>query len=134
MVANILRTTTLGAVQNIQQDNQAIDNVLASATHATRCAVSRALEVSPEALIFQWDMFFNLPIIADLITIRDKRQVMINENLRRQNLKCREWNYMVGQDVLIKEVDPNKLQPRAHGPCTIVSSIHKWNHGVIIWA
>eukprot|EP00957_Ditylum_brightwellii_P070105 5324713-Ditylum_brightwellii.AAC.1 len=34
-VANILRTTTSGAVQNTQQANQAIDNVLASATHAT---------------------------------------------------------------------------------------------------
>eukprot|EP00957_Ditylum_brightwellii_P173076 13176457-Ditylum_brightwellii.AAC.1 len=43
MVANILRTTTSGAVQNIQQANQAIDNALASATHATQCAVSRAL-------------------------------------------------------------------------------------------
>eukprot|EP00957_Ditylum_brightwellii_P202557 15330669-Ditylum_brightwellii.AAC.1 len=35
MVADILRITTLGAMQNIQQANQAIDNVLASATHAT---------------------------------------------------------------------------------------------------
>eukprot|EP00957_Ditylum_brightwellii_P202558 15330669-Ditylum_brightwellii.AAC.2 len=65
-------------------------------------------------------MFLNRPIIADLITIRDKIQVMINENLRRQNLICREWNYMVDQEVLIKEVDPNKLQPQAHGPYTIV--------------
>eukprot|EP00957_Ditylum_brightwellii_P020362 1536589-Ditylum_brightwellii.AAC.1 len=72
--ANILRTTTLGALQSIQQANQAIDNALASATHATQCTVSRALGISPGALIIQQDMFLNLPIIADLITIRDKRQ------------------------------------------------------------
>eukprot|EP00957_Ditylum_brightwellii_P162153 12346066-Ditylum_brightwellii.AAC.1 len=65
-------------------------------------------------------MFLNLPIIADLLTIRDRRQVMINENLGRQNLRHREWDYMVGQEVLIKEVNPSKLQPQAHGPYTIV--------------
>eukprot|EP00957_Ditylum_brightwellii_P157119 11958280-Ditylum_brightwellii.AAC.1 len=78
----------------MEQANQTIDNALAAATHATRCAVSRALGISPGALIFKWDMFLNLPIIADLLTIRDKSQAMINENLRRQNLKCREWDYM----------------------------------------
>eukprot|EP00957_Ditylum_brightwellii_P018187 1370688-Ditylum_brightwellii.AAC.1 len=97
-VANTLQTTTSGAMQNMEQANQAIDNALAAATHATQCAVSRALGISPEALIFQWDMFLNLPIIADLLNIRDKRQVMINENLRRQNPKRREWDYMVGQE------------------------------------
>ena len=64
-------------------------------------------------------MFFDLPIIADLISIRDKRQVLIDENLRRQNQKQREWDYAVGQEVLIKTVSPNKLEPRAHVPYTV---------------
>eukprot|EP00957_Ditylum_brightwellii_P118745 9056424-Ditylum_brightwellii.AAC.1 len=54
-VANILRTTTSGAVQNMEQANQTIDNALVAATHATQCAVSRALGISPGALIFQQD-------------------------------------------------------------------------------
>ena len=43
-----------------------------------------------------------------------------SDNLRHQNRKRREWNYAAGQEVLIKSVDPTKLEPRAHGPYTIV--------------
>ena len=97
-----------------------MDNALATAQHAMRCAVSRATGVSPGALVFQRDMFLDLPLIADLALIQEKRQVLINENLRRQNLKRREWHYHVGGEVLIKTVDPAKMEARAHGPYTIV--------------
>ena len=44
-----------------------------------------------------------------------------SDNLRCQNRKRREWNYAVGQEVLIKSVDPTKLEPREeNGPYTIV--------------
>eukprot|EP00957_Ditylum_brightwellii_P167045 12717046-Ditylum_brightwellii.AAC.1 len=88
--------------------------------HATRCAVSRALGTLPGNMVFQRDMFLNLPVLADLVSIRDRRQEIINENLLRQNLKQQEWQCAVGQEVLIKEIDPNELQPMAHGPYTIV--------------
>ena len=64
-------------------------------------------------------MFVDLPLQADLILIRDRRQQLIDENLRRQNAKRREFEYRVGQEVLIKSIQPNKLEPRAHGPYTI---------------
>ena len=44
---------------------------------------------------------------------------MIDANLMRQNAKRREYDYTVGQEVLVKAVNPNKLQPRAHGPYSI---------------
>eukprot|EP00957_Ditylum_brightwellii_P132600 10112062-Ditylum_brightwellii.AAC.2 len=61
-------------------------------------------------MVFQRDMFINLPAVADLVSIRDRYQELIYENLRRQNLKQREWDYAVVQEALIKEVDPNKMQ------------------------
>eukprot|EP00957_Ditylum_brightwellii_P137472 10481311-Ditylum_brightwellii.AAC.1 len=61
-------------------------------------------------------MFLDLPVIADLITIRDRRQHLIDENLWRQNLKCKEYDYAVGHEVLIKAVKPAKFDPKAHGP------------------
>ena len=61
----------------------------------------------------------DLPVLVDLEMIRQKRQLLIDENVRRQNQKRREFHYQVGQEVLIKTVSPNKLQPRAHGPYTI---------------
>ena len=120
-VTDVLRTT-LNSQQpaNIMQANHIIDNALAMTVYATRCSVSRSLGVSPGALVYQRDMLLDIPIIVDLLGIQTKRQVLVDENLRRQNRKRREWNYAVGQEVLIKTVDPNKLEPRAHGPYTIV--------------
>eukprot|EP00957_Ditylum_brightwellii_P114594 8738115-Ditylum_brightwellii.AAC.1 len=77
--------------------------------HATRCAVSQTLNTSPGALVFGRDMFLELPVIADLITIRDRRQHLVDENLHRQNLKSKEYDYAVGHEVLIKAVNPESL-------------------------
>jgi hypothetical protein len=65
-------------------------------------------------------MVLDLPVIADLISIRNRRQVLIDDNLRRQNLKRRSFDYQVGQDVLVKTVNPAKLETRAHGPYQVL--------------
>ena len=31
-------------------------------------------------------------------------------------MKCKEYDYAVGHEVLIKAVNPAKLEPKAHGP------------------
>ena len=46
---------------------------------------------------------------------------MIHESLRRQNLKIRTYDYIVGQQVLKKVHDPTKLGERTEGPYTIVT-------------
>eukprot|EP00957_Ditylum_brightwellii_P180109 13719898-Ditylum_brightwellii.AAC.1 len=71
----------------MQQATHAVDDALATAMHATRCAVSRALGTLPGNMVFQQDMFLNLPVLADLVTIRDRHQEIINKILCRQNLK-----------------------------------------------
>lgn len=120
-VANVLRTLTdLQPPTNEQEAQQMVENALATAMHATRCAIHRTLGISPGALVYQRDMFLDLPIIADLVLLQEKRQAIIDENLRRQNLKQREFTYEVGQSVLVKTVDPNKMEPRAHGPYPIM--------------
>eukprot|EP00957_Ditylum_brightwellii_P020061 1513669-Ditylum_brightwellii.AAC.1 len=79
----------------MQKATHAVNDALVTAMHATR-------------------------LIADLVAIWDRCQEIINENLRCQNLKQQEWDYAIGQEVLIKEVDTSKLQPRAHSPYTTV--------------
>jgi hypothetical protein len=64
-------------------------------------------------------MFIDLPLVSDLIQIRDCRQQLIHENLQQQNDKRREYRYTVGQEVLIKSVDPTKMEPKAYGPYVI---------------
>ena len=42
--------------QNENDSIQVIDNALATCMHATRCAVNAAMQTSPEALVYRWDM------------------------------------------------------------------------------
>jgi len=83
--------------------------------YATRIQTNRSLGVSPGSLVYGRDLFIDLPLIADIVSIRDRRQVRIDKNLVRENDKRRMWNYQVGDEVLIKTVNPSKLEPRAHG-------------------
>ena len=119
-VANVLLTTImLAPPQNLLQAQQLLDDALATTMYATRTSVSRALGTSPGNLVFRRDMFVDLPLQADLVLIRDRRQQLIDENLRQQNAKRLEYQYRIGQEVLIKSISPNKLDPRAHGPYRI---------------
>jgi hypothetical protein len=87
--------------QNILQAKQIVDSALATTMHALRCSMHHALNMSPGAFVYQRDMFLNIPLIANLQTIQDRRQVLINENLRRQNLKRRSFDYAVQGEILI---------------------------------
>ena len=64
-------------------------------------------------------MLIDVPVIADLAVIQERRQVLIDENLRRQNQKRINYEYKVGDEVLIKADGPSKLDARAHGPYTV---------------
>ena len=57
--------------QNIDDANQVMDNALATAMHATRCAVSAPIGTSPGALVYGRDMIMDVPLIANLTAIRD---------------------------------------------------------------
>ena len=60
-----------------QQAKQIMDNALATVIHATRCAVNNTMKTSPGALTFCRDMFVNVPIMVDLIAIRNNRQQLM---------------------------------------------------------
>ena len=123
-IGNVLRTLVhVNPPRNNLQARQIVENALATATHATRCGVNRSLGISSGALVFQRDMFLDLPIVADLLLIQRKRQVLIDENLRRQNQKRRPFDYAVGGRVLVKVDDPSKLQERARGPF-VITRVH----------
>jgi hypothetical protein len=108
--------------------NAIMDTCLATTMHATRATVHRSLQISPGALIFQRDMFLDIPLFGDLITLQAHRQHLINESLRRANMKRHSFDYQVGQQVLQLVTDPDKMQERAIGPYEI-TRVHcngKW--------
>ena len=100
-----------------------VDSALATTMHALQCSMHHALGMSPGAFVFHRDMFLNIPLIANLQTIRDHRQVLIDENLRRQNLKRRTFDYAIDQEVLVKVPNPRKLDAKAEGPY-VITCVH----------
>ncbi|EJK52118.1 hypothetical protein THAOC_28646, partial [Thalassiosira oceanica] len=71
------------------------------------------------ALVYGRDMFLNVPLIADWHTIATRREQLVNENLRRQNLKRRTYDYKVNDQMLKKVYKPTKLGQRTTGPYSI---------------
>ena len=97
-----------------------MDNVLATVMHATRCAVNNTMKKSPGALTFRQDMFVDVPIIADLIAVRNNRQQLTDFNLIQHNRKQYNYHYRMGQRVVVKTYDPVKMEERLHGPYPIL--------------
>ena len=64
-----------------------MEHAIASCTHATRVAVNHSMQHTPGEIVFQRDKFLDIPVIEGLIAIRERKQLLIDENLRRQNKK-----------------------------------------------
>ena len=119
-VGNVLRTLLLSdPPQTLQKATDVVDDALATAMHSMRANVTTALGSSPGALVFGRDMFLNVPLVADWVTIAARREQLVNENLRKANLKRISHDYAVGDRVLKKVWQPTKLGERTHGPYAI---------------
>ena len=58
--------------RSVHEGQQVIEEVLATAMHATRAATSESLSGnSPGALAFSRDMFLDIPLYADMLAIRN---------------------------------------------------------------
>jgi hypothetical protein len=119
-VGNTLRILlTANPPKNVTNVVEMIDSPLATALHAARSAIHRTLGVSPGGLIFQRDMFLDIPLLTDFQVIQERRQVTIDENLRRANSRRRHHDYQAGDECLVIQHSPNKLEARKYGPFTI---------------
>ena len=124
-IENTLRTMlhTFNPQNQVEAANL-VDNCLATAQYAVRSAVHRVLNVSPGAMVFQRDMVLPIPLIANFELIRQRRQAMVDENNRRQNLRRHFYDYNVGDEVLIVDRNKNRptLAPISTGPYVVQQS------------
>jgi transposase InsO family protein len=119
-VGNNLRAlSTLVPPNGIDTATQLVDTALANTMFATRAALHGTLGTSPGALAFHRDMVLDIPVIADLELLRNRRQLKIDERLIRANRQRFSYDYHIGDDVLKLVYKPDKLEPRAHGPYPI---------------
>jgi hypothetical protein len=68
-------------------------------------------------------MVMDLPFIANLQLISEHRQQLIDTQLIVQNQKLFAFDYQPGQEVLMLQYEPNKLEPQATGPYR-VNAVH----------
>jgi hypothetical protein len=89
-VENSLRMLLHGnPPQNIANAAQCVDKALSIAMHTMQAGVHSTLGSSPGNLVFNRDIFLNIPLIADWHTITQRREYLIHENLMRENQKRR---------------------------------------------
>ncbi len=105
-VGNVLRTLLRGnPPQNIANAAQYVDEALSIAMHPMQAGTHSTLGCSPGNLVFNRDMFLNIPSIADWHAIMQRREHLIHENLMRENQKRRAYNYALQQMVLKKKME-----------------------------
>ncbi len=84
--------------------------------HAMQTTVATTLGSTPGALAFAWDLFLNVPLIADWQVIARTHEHHVNENLQCANRKQHQYDYAPGQQVLKKMHNPTRLGVRTEGP------------------
>ena len=76
---------TLIHIHHLQTKSEAATlakQALETAMHASCCAVNCSLNnLSPGAIVFQWDMFLDIPFISDIITLTQSQQTLIDNCL-----------------------------------------------------
>ena len=78
--------------------------------------------MAPGALVFGRDMLLNVPIVADIISISENRQLQTDLRLERENRKRSQFDYQVGGSVYLKNhfTASDKLKPAWIGPFKIL--------------
>ena len=123
-MGQILRTVLQTANPRSMADmDKEIERAIAITLRACRCASSSALQgLSPGSLTFGRDMNLNIPIIADIISISENRQLQTDLRLMRANQARSLHEYKVGAFVWVNNhfSSADKLKPPWVGPFKIL--------------
>ncbi len=123
VLAQMLRTAGLDMAETITSDvaNVFLDN----AAWAICSTYHTVLKASPGVAVFGCNMLFNIPFIANWSKIGDYRQCQTDINMARKNSKQVNYDYKVGNKVLLTEegILRKAESPYSKNPWTI-TTIH----------
>ena len=97
----MLRTANLDMQETCSAEM--IDDFLVAAAWAIRSTYHTVLKSSPGAAVFGRDMLFDIPYIADWTAIGNRRQASVDQMNTRENSRRVDFDYAVGQKVLLKK-------------------------------
>ena len=119
-IGNVLRIRVHEYPPRTLGDAQAlVDEQLEVTSHSNCSNVSLATGYSPGALAFHRDMFLDVPYVADLLAVRDRRQLRVDKDRRRANSKRISHDYKVGDQALKKRHEWSKLGEKWDGPYVV---------------
>jgi hypothetical protein len=123
-MGQVLRTVVEGVKPKDKVELEAlVDKAIAICIQACRCAANTSLQgVAPGALVFGRDMNLNIPIVADIITISQNRQIRTDRRLMMENKKRSTFEYVVGGFVWVQNhfLSGDKMKPAWKGPYKIL--------------
>ncbi len=121
VLGQMLHTAELDMADSVTPDG--VDVFLDNGAWAICSTYHTVLKASPGAAIFGRDMLFNIPFMTDWHKIGEQRQSPTNHGNQHENAKCIDYDYKVGDKVLlINEGILRKAEP-AYGkePWTITT-------------
>ena len=100
---------------------------LDNAAWAIRSTYHAVLKASPGAAIFEQDMLFDIPFVADWHKIGERKQSLTNCGNQCKNAKCIDYNYKVGDKVLV--INKGVLcKAKSQRAMDCHYSSYKWNY------
>ena len=87
--------------------------------YALRCMVNHTIQASSGEVVYRRNMLMDIPMIVNLEAIGERRQQLIDSNLLRLNQRRINHNFAIGDMVLTRIHNPDKLEDRFDGPCRI---------------
>jgi hypothetical protein len=99
VLGQMLRTAELDMAGSVTYND--VDVFLDNAACAIRSTYHTVLKASPGATIFGQDMLFDIPFVADWRKIGEQRQSLTNCGNQRENAKQIDYDYKVGDKVLV---------------------------------
>jgi hypothetical protein len=117
----MLRTAELDMADSVTSDD--VDVFLDNTAWAICSTYHMVLKAFPGAAIFRQDMLFDILFVADWRKIGEPRQSLTNRGHQRKNAKKIDYDYKVGDKVLVINEGILRKEESAYGkePWTITT-------------
>ena len=114
-IGNIIGTFDVSNIVN----NDPWSGIFAATMFAVRATYHTTLQASPMQLVFGRDAILNIRHVADWEHIRQRKQLRINHNNKRENMQRKNYQYNIGDKVLVKRKKNSKHELEFMGPFPI---------------
>ena len=97
-IGNVIRTFDVSNIVN----NDPWSGILAATMFAVRATYHTTLQAYPMQLVFGRDAILNIKHVADWEHIRQRKQLRINQNNMRENMRRNNHQYKFGDKIVVK--------------------------------